>query len=138
MTLSKSMTSSFGNQLICRHTLQISESFSPQNAPRGECFPEAADAQRIQMPHLSGSALDDCHHKGYSSLNKSHQNYYEFEECLHRFCEDCITAALRRGNKECPTCRKKLVSRRSLRQDSNFDALIRAVSFFFFFFTYIS
>ena len=32
-----------------------------------------------------------------------------------RFCHECITTALRAGNKECPTCRKKLVSRRSLR-----------------------
>ncbi|QQP54363.1 E3 ubiquitin-protein ligase RING2-A [Caligus rogercresseyi] len=29
------------------------------------------------------------------------------KECLHRFCADCIVTALRSGNKECPTCRKK-------------------------------
>ena len=46
------------------------------------------------------------------------------KECLHRFCQECITTALRSGNKECPTCRKKLVSKRSLRPDPNFDALI--------------
>ncbi|KAL7671403.1 hypothetical protein ACOME3_006301 [Neoechinorhynchus agilis] len=46
------------------------------------------------------------------------------KECLHRFCLDCITTALRAGNKECPSCRKKLVSRRSLRHDVLFDNLI--------------
>lgn len=46
------------------------------------------------------------------------------KECLHRFCSDCIITALRSGNKECPTCRKKLVSKRSLRPDPNFDCLI--------------
>ncbi|CAG5113838.1 Oidioi.mRNA.OKI2018_I69.chr2.g7928.t1.cds [Oikopleura dioica] len=46
------------------------------------------------------------------------------KECLHRFCQECITTALRSGNKECPTCRKRLVSRRSLRHDPIFDALI--------------
>ncbi|KAI0987632.1 hypothetical protein GJ496_003659 [Pomphorhynchus laevis] len=46
------------------------------------------------------------------------------KECLHRFCNECITTALRSGNKECPSCRKKLVSKRSLRADLNFDALI--------------
>lgn len=46
------------------------------------------------------------------------------KECLHRFCSDCIVTALRSGNKECPTCRKKLVSKRSLRPDPNFDLLI--------------
>ena len=30
-------------------------------------------------------------------------------------------------NKECPTCRKKLISKRSLRPDPNFDALIAKV-----------
>lgn len=49
------------------------------------------------------------------------------KECLHRFCSDCIVTALRSGNKECPTCRKKLVSKRSLRADPNFDYLISKI-----------
>ena len=49
------------------------------------------------------------------------------KECLHRFCQECITTALRSGNKECPTCRKKLVSRRSLRRDPTFDNLIAKI-----------
>ncbi|OON17695.1 zinc finger, C3HC4 type [Opisthorchis viverrini] len=49
------------------------------------------------------------------------------KECLHRFCAECIVTALRSGNKECPTCRKKLVSKRSLRRDPNFDALIAKI-----------
>ncbi|VDM77271.1 unnamed protein product [Strongylus vulgaris] len=49
------------------------------------------------------------------------------KECLHRFCAECITTALFRGNKECPTCRKKLVSKRSLRPDPNFDSLIAKI-----------
>jgi len=49
------------------------------------------------------------------------------KECLHRFCADCIITALRSGNKECPTCRKKLVSKRSLRPDPNFDQLVAKI-----------
>ena len=49
------------------------------------------------------------------------------KECLHRFCNHCIITALRSGNKECPTCRKKLVSKRSLRPDPNFDNLISKI-----------
>ncbi|OXA50555.1 E3 ubiquitin-protein ligase RING2 [Folsomia candida] len=49
------------------------------------------------------------------------------KECLHRFCAECIITALRSGNKECPTCRKKLVSKRSLRRDPNFDMLISKI-----------
>uniref|UniRef100_A0A3P8WUX9 RING-type E3 ubiquitin transferase n=1 Tax=Cynoglossus semilaevis TaxID=244447 RepID=A0A3P8WUX9_CYNSE len=55
------------------------------------------------------------------------KNTMTTKECLHRFCCDCIVTALRSGNKECPTCRKKLVSRRSLRRDANFDALISKI-----------
>ena len=46
---------------------------------------------------------------------------------IYRFCSDCIITALRSGNKECPTCRKKLVSKRSLRPDPNFDMLIAKI-----------
>ena len=44
-----------------------------------------------------------------------------------RFCAECIVTALRSGNKECPTCRKKLVSKRSLRPDPNFDQLVEKI-----------
>ncbi|XP_043938109.1 E3 ubiquitin-protein ligase RING2-B-like [Protopterus annectens] len=44
--------------------------------------------------------------------------YYEREDkIIYLFCR----------NKECPTCRKKLVSKRSLRPDPNFDALISKI-----------
>ncbi|CAD5233957.1 unnamed protein product [Bursaphelenchus xylophilus] len=46
------------------------------------------------------------------------------KECLHRFCSECISTALLRNNRECPTCRKKIVSKRSLRPDENMDILI--------------
>ncbi|KAK0158512.1 hypothetical protein PV328_009508 [Microctonus aethiopoides] len=49
------------------------------------------------------------------------------KDCLHRFCANCIITALRNGNKECPTCREKLVSKRSLRPDVNFDLLISKI-----------
>jgi E3 ubiquitin-protein ligase RNF1/2 len=55
------------------------------------------------------------------------KNTMTTKECLHRFCSDCIITALRAGNKECPTCRKKLISKRSLRRDPNFDALISKI-----------
>ncbi|KAF3325463.1 putative E3 ubiquitin-protein ligase RING1a isoform X1 [Carex littledalei] len=48
-------------------------------------------------------------------------------ECLHRFCRDCIDKSMRLGNNECPACRTHCASRRSLRDDPNFDALIAAL-----------
>lgn len=45
------------------------------------------------------------------------------KECLHRFCRVCIITALRVGNKECPACREKLASKRSLRPDHQFNSL---------------
>ncbi|CAK9833488.1 E3 ubiquitin-protein ligase RING2 [Anthophora retusa] len=69
-------------------------------------------------------------------LNKTWElSLYE----LHRTPQDAITDnteiavsprslhTLRSGNKECPTCRKKLVSKRSLRPDPNFDLLISKI-----------
>uniref|UniRef100_A0A7E4VGA6 RING-type E3 ubiquitin transferase n=1 Tax=Panagrellus redivivus TaxID=6233 RepID=A0A7E4VGA6_PANRE len=47
--------------------------------------------------------------------------------CLHRFCSDCIVSALQHANKECPTCRTKLISKRGTRADNNFDRLIKTV-----------
>ena len=52
------------------------------------------------------------------------------KECLHYFCHDCIITALRAGNKEWPTCRKKLISKRSLGKDPNFCSLIKKVYIF--------
>lgn len=48
-------------------------------------------------------------------------------ECLHRFCSECINTCLRLGKKECPTCRVHCASRRHMRRDPNFDALISTI-----------
>lgn len=51
-------------------------------------------------------------------------------ECLHRFCNECITSCIRigsQGSKKvfCPTCRTPIPSRRSLRRDTKFDQIIK-------------
>eukprot|EP00036_Acanthoecidae_sp_10tr_P009240 CAMPEP_0182921104 /NCGR_PEP_ID=MMETSP0105_2-20130417/3928_1 /TAXON_ID=81532 ORGANISM="Acanthoeca-like sp., Strain 10tr" /NCGR_SAMPLE_ID=MMETSP0105_2 /ASSEMBLY_ACC=CAM_ASM_000205 /LENGTH=320 /DNA_ID=CAMNT_0025058589 /DNA_START=262 /DNA_END=1224 /DNA_ORIENTATION=+ len=45
------------------------------------------------------------------------------QECLHRFCAPCITRSLA-VKKECPTCRVKVKTQRSLRKDPAFDMLV--------------
>ena len=55
------------------------------------------------------------------------RNTWTVMECMHRFCGNCIQRCLRGGKQECPSCRVHVGSRRSLRQDHNFDALIRTV-----------
>ncbi|CAH9099230.1 unnamed protein product [Cuscuta epithymum] len=47
--------------------------------------------------------------------------------CQHRFCRECIDKSMRLGNNECPACRIHCASRRSLRDDPGFDALIKAI-----------
>lgn len=49
------------------------------------------------------------------------------KECLHRFCYDCISDALRKCSKNCPLCREKLPSKRSLHPDTNYDFLISKI-----------
>ncbi|KAM7498092.1 hypothetical protein LguiA_022506 [Lonicera macranthoides] len=48
-------------------------------------------------------------------------------ECMHRFCRECIDKSMRLGNNECPACRTHCASRRSLRDDPRFDALIECL-----------
>ena len=55
------------------------------------------------------------HHKSTMHTCVYIQDKY-FTHCMHMY-----------SNKECPTCRKKLVSKRSLRADPNFDKLIAKV-----------
>ncbi|XP_019159016.1 PREDICTED: putative E3 ubiquitin-protein ligase RING1a isoform X2 [Ipomoea nil] len=47
--------------------------------------------------------------------------------CQHRFCRECIDKSMRLGNNECPACRIHCASRRSLRDDPIFDAIIQAI-----------
>mmetsp|Transcript_7942 Transcript_7942/g.20766 ORF Transcript_7942/g.20766 Transcript_7942/m.20766 type:complete len:386 (+) Transcript_7942:115-1272(+) len=46
-------------------------------------------------------------------------------ECLHRFCKDCIEKCQRQAQKQCPSCRKPIATRRSLRPDPNIKLLIK-------------
>ncbi|GMG98571.1 hypothetical protein Nepgr_000411 [Nepenthes gracilis] len=48
-------------------------------------------------------------------------------ECMHRFCRECIDKSMRLGNNECPACRTHCPSRRSLRDDPRFDAMIASL-----------
>lgn len=47
--------------------------------------------------------------------------------CLHRYCRHCIERHLRGSNKDCPSCRVHIKSRRDLRSDVRMDSLIRTV-----------
>ena len=51
-------------------------------------------------------------------------NPYIIPECCHRFCCDCIHKSIKAGNKECPTCRVHIVSKRSLRRDELFGKML--------------
>lgn len=55
-------------------------------------------------------------------------NSLYFHICRGADVDECVTLFF--SNKECPTCRKKLVSKRSLRPDPNFDALISKCVFY--------
>ena len=51
-------------------------------------------------------------------------------QCLHRFCHECIRKYFSMtgpNSRQCPICRKKLISGRDLRPDDNFDKLIATI-----------
>ena len=45
-------------------------------------------------------------------------------ECMHRFCEECISTALRMGRHECPYCRVFVPSKRNLAVDESAEILM--------------
>ncbi|KAJ9562906.1 hypothetical protein OSB04_008066 [Centaurea solstitialis] len=49
-----------------------------------------------------------------------------FNDCLHRFCGECINKALN-SRKGCPSCRKSYGTNRVLRDDPNMDSIIALV-----------
>ncbi|CAF1120660.1 unnamed protein product [Didymodactylos carnosus] len=48
-------------------------------------------------------------------------------QCIHRFCNDCISRWLQSDNKQCPSCRKQLKSKRYLRADHLTDSIVDMV-----------
>lgn len=62
---------------------------------------------------------------------ESLKDTYTVMECLHRFCKGCIERVLRgaaQTQHSCPSCRRQLGHRRSLRKDSAYDALIAVLT----------
>ena len=58
-----------------------------------------------------------------SIMNNTHTT----PKCLHRFCLECIKTSIRLCKNECPSCRVHLPSHRYLREDDNFNQLIRTI-----------
>jgi len=47
--------------------------------------------------------------------------------CAHRFCGACVEGAFRKSGRECPVCRAHIPTRRHLRDDPDFDAVVTAL-----------
>jgi E3 ubiquitin-protein ligase RNF1/2 len=45
-------------------------------------------------------------------------------QCGHRFCKVCIKESLTSCNRECPICRARIPTYRTLRQDAQFDRIV--------------
>lgn len=110
---------------------------TPQEAITDEKMEIAVSARYLQSELTCPICLDmltqtmttkECLHR-YHVINLSFLNSWmrDIGSSRYRFCSECIVTALRSGNKECPTCRKKLVSKRSLRPDPNFDELVKKI-----------
>ncbi|KAF9587533.1 hypothetical protein IFM89_003809 [Coptis chinensis] len=49
------------------------------------------------------------------------------QDCMHRFCRDCIEKEMGLGNNECPVCHVRIESRSSLREDIRYNKMILAL-----------
>ena len=45
-------------------------------------------------------------------------------QCGHRFCKVCIKLSLSKCKHECPNCRARIPTYRSMRQDAQFDRIV--------------
>jgi hypothetical protein len=63
----------------------------------------------------SALTLEDAYQLVYTHICWQRQ-CETFKMCLHRFCHDCIQKYLRLGQKECPTCRVKVLERKCMYQ----------------------
>ncbi|XP_050997787.1 E3 ubiquitin-protein ligase RING2-like [Acomys russatus] len=110
----------------------------PQAVETNEMQPESETSEQ-SLQELEGTSQETVI-TDLKSVDSSRDDWKEFKcpicldilkntritkNCFHRFCKDCIITALRRGKKECPICRRKVISKRSLDPDPQFDALIR-------------
>lgn len=127
-----------GSEIVLKHIWMVAFNYS--------IFKMSQQSQQTIQPRSWELSLYELHRKPHEAITDDTEiaisprslhselmcpicldmlkNTMTTKECLHRFCQECIITALRSGNKECPTCRKKLISKRSLRPDPNFDALI--------------
>lgn len=55
------------------------------------------------------------------------KNPHVVPECLHRFCGECISQSIRKCAPQCPECRTRIVAKRHLRQDDQFDKIMKTV-----------
>jgi hypothetical protein len=62
--------------------------------------------------------------KNYLKKKKLIKSFLQVKACLHRFCTECINRSLHTGKRECPSCRAKCATKRDLRPDPRFDALV--------------
>eukprot|EP00979_Chaetoceros_neogracilis_P007709 scaffold1641_cov250-Chaetoceros_neogracile.AAC.3 len=51
-------------------------------------------------------------------------------KCGHRFCKGCIELSLSKCKHECPNCRARIPTYRSLRPDTQFDRIVSTYTLF--------
>lgn len=50
------------------------------------------------------------------------------KKCSHRYCKKCIETSMRMSNsKQCPFCRKRIATKRELKEDKAVEMIIRGV-----------
>lgn len=113
--------------------LQRSNQNISEESEEGDVEQEEQESDDDGSPSSSSSDKDEFVYVKLSDVRKEVQcpiclgiirKTRKVMECLHRFCRECIDKSMRLGNNECPACRAHCASRRSLRDDPNYDTLI--------------
>ena len=56
------------------------------------------------------------------------QDVHVIPECMHRFCQSCITKSLDKCGRECPSCRCRIVGKRGLRKDVVMEGILQQIA----------
>lgn len=56
------------------------------------------------------------------------QDVHVIPECMHRFCQTCITKSLDKCGRECPSCRCRIVGKRGLKKDIVMGGILQQIA----------
>ncbi|GFH44456.1 hypothetical protein CTEN210_00930 [Chaetoceros tenuissimus] len=114
-TLKQQIASSTSEQLRDRRDIDTEEKIAKDNFEEVALFSATKKRDKVDKCKVQREQVEkvlEC-----SICFDPFDDPHIVPECCHRFCFKCIDTAIKKSGKECPMCRKRISSKRSLRRD---------------------